>query len=277
MPAKQYTVLTTKDIIKMCFKSNLTGDYAFDPIVSELRPEFSRKLIGKVFDFCFEDGLKLSYEFGKNSVCMSKNSGEYREEYAEVLESSHEGVFLVHHMITSVNPFEGINLIIDLNTNLVSLIYDTIGNYAMTRDVKRNFHFGWIDEKPGTLHYETEEIVHKVIDWKYADNAIIHTAYVNVECVAFTSPPSPVIPGWDGFYPTFVPTRYTHIADDLVLTSMYAPYKSGLEVTMLMDLKKMKAVGCAFGFDACDKFCSYTFGAKGAYAQMGFIGRYTVE
>ena len=46
---------------------------------------------------------------------------------------------------------------------------------------------------------------------------------------------------------------------------------------MLIDLKKMRAVGAVFGFDSTDKFCSYTFGAKGAFAQFGFLGLYTVQ
>ena len=67
------------------------------------------------------------------------------------------------------------------------------------------------------------------------------------------------------------------IAEDLYLVSFDAPHACGMEVSMLMDLRKFRALGAAFGLDAEDRFCSYTFGAKGAYASLGFLGSYTVD
>ena len=80
-----------------------------------------------------------------------------------------------------------------------------------------------------------------------------------------------------GFLPTLNPARYVRIAEDLYLVSFYAPRASGMEVSMLIDLKALRALGAAFGLDSTDKFCSYTFGAKGAFAQLGFLGLYTVN
>ena len=276
MPFKKTTALTIKDIRDICFNAS-PADYTRDPMVSELRPRFTKKLRDQQFDFCFEDGGKISYQFDRFGLSWCEDGEEWNEEYAECLESTREGVFFVHHLRTHVNPFEAANLIIDTNTHLVTMIYDKIGKKSQTRDVKRVVRFGWYGEKPAELHASTEEVVGDVIDWKFADDIIIHTMYCNVECLAFISPAPAKAPGWEDYFPTFNPTKYVKIADNLYAISFYAPYACGMEVTMLMDLDKMRAVGAAFGLDSTDKFCSYTFGAKGAHAPLGFIGLYTVN
>lgn len=276
MPARRITALTTKDIQKLCFESTV-ADYSSNPIVSPLRPALSKKLAGSELTFCFEDGLQLNYQIGARSVNWQQDGGEWQEEYAECLESSQPGVFLLHHLRTHVNPYEAATLILDTNTCRVTLIYDRLGKKSATRDVNRTVHYGYWGEKPAQLHAVTEDLVGKTIDWKFADDAIIHMGYVNIQCCAFISPVPAALPGWKDYFATFNPARYIRITDNLIAMSFYAPYGSGMEVTMLMDLQNMRAVGACFGIDSTDKFCSCTFGAKGAYAQLGFIGRYTVE
>lgn len=276
MPKKNITVLTTKDIKNLCFLAS-KDEYTKDPIISELRPCFTKKLRDHQFDFEFENGTKISYVFDRFGLSWKENDGEWNEEYAECLESARDGVFLVHHLRTHTNPYEAATLIIDTNTSLVTMIYDKLGKKSANRDVNRVVHFGRYGNNAAALHSMTDEVVGKVIDWKFADNIIIHTLYANIDCCAFISPAPSAAPGWEDYFPTFNPTRYVKIAEDLYAISFYAPHACGMEVTMLMDLKKMTALGAAFGFDSTDKFCSYTFGAKGAYAELGFIGLYTVR
>ena len=276
MPARRITSLTIKDIQKLCFDATVAS-YRSNPIVSPLRPALSKALAGAALALTFEDGLQLGYQIGAQRVSWQQDGSEWHEEYAECLESTQPGVFLLHHLRTHVNPFEAATLILDTNTRRATLIYDRIGKKSATRDVNRTVHYGWWGEKPAQLHAVTEDLVGKVIDWKFADEAIIHMAYVNIQCCAFVSPAPAALPGWKDYFSTFNPTRYIRITDNLVAMSFYAPYGSGMEVTMLMDLQNMHAVGALFGIDSTDQFCSCTFGARGAYAQLGFIGRYTVE
>ena len=276
MPFKRTTVFTRKDIIELCVAAN-PEQYLRDPIISDLRPAFSKKLRAREFTFLFADGGKIDYRFDRFGVCWREEGEEWNEETAEVLESTREGVFLVHHLRTHVNPFEAATLVIDTNSNLVTMIYDKIGKASQTRDIDRKVRFGWFGEKPAQLQDLTDELIGKVIDWKYADDIIIHTLYCNVQCLAFISPLPAKAPGWEDYFPTFNPTKYIKIAEELYLVSFYAPHACGMEVSMLIDLKKMRAVGATFGFDSTDKFCSYTFGAKGAFAQLGFLGLYTVQ
>ena len=50
-----------------------------------------------------------------------------------------------------------------------------------------------------------------------------------------------------------------------------------MEGDMLMDLEHMTGVGSVFGIDNKDSLRSYTFGGRGAYADVAFVGHYTVE
>ena len=276
MPFKRTTVFTRKDIIELCVAAN-PEQYLRDPIISDLRPAFSKKLREREFTFLFADGGKIDYRFDRFGVCWREEGEEWNEETAEVLESTRDCVFLLHHLRTQVNPFEAASLVIDTNSNLVTMIYDKIGKASQTRDIDRKVRFGWFGEKPAQLQDLTDELIGKVIDWKYADDIIIHTLYCNVQCLAFISPLPAKAPGWEDYFPTFNPTKYIKIAEELYLDSFYAPHAGGMEVSMLIDLKKMRAVGATFGFDSTDKFCSYTFGAKGAFAQLGFLGLYAVN
>ncbi len=275
MPVKRATIFTKKDIEEICFAAS-SAEYTKDPVVSPLRPAFTKKLREKKFCFSFADGGRIEYRFDRFGLAW-REAGDWNEELADCLESTREGVFFVHHLRTHINPFEAATLVIDTNTRLVTMIYDKLGKASQTRDVDRDVRFGWWGEKPDELQHLTDELVDKVIDWKLADDILIHSIYCNVECLAFVSPAPAKAPGWADFFPTLNPARYARIAEDLYLVSFYAPRACGMEVSMLIDLKKMRALGAAFGIDATDKFCSYTFGAKGAYAQLGFLGLYTVN
>ena len=282
MPAKQITILTTKDIRERCYAA-APAEYAADPMISLLKPGPTKKLRGREFTFCFPEGQKLYYRFERDYLeWKEKQEDPWNEEYGECLESSRDGVFLIHHLRTHINPYEAATLILDTNTGLVTMIYDRLGKKSANRDVNRQVLSGFCEgEACGKdscePHQMTDDLVGKVIDWKMADDIIIHTYYCNVECLAFISPIPPKAPGWADYFKTFNPTKYIKIGEKLYAISFYAPWQCGMEVTMLMDLDKMRALGAAFGFDSTDKFSSYTFGAKGAYAELGFIGQYTVN
>ena len=275
MPYNRTTVFTVKDIRDLCFAAD-SAEYTKDPVVSSLRPPFPKKLRDQDFCFTFADGGRIEYRFDRFGLAW-REDGEWHEELAECFESTREGVFFVHHLRTHVNPFEAATLVIDTNARLVTMIYDKLGKASQTRDVNRVARFGFWGEKPAALQDFTEELVGKVIDWKFADDILVHTFYCNMQCLAFISPAPAKAPGWADFFPTFNPTRYVKIAEELYLISFYAPHACGMEVSMLIDLRTMRAVGASFGFDATDRFCSYTFGAKGAFAQLGFLGLYTVN
>ncbi len=276
MPYKKTTALTMHDLKARCFAAK-ESDYASDPVISPLRPRFTDKLRDKAFALEFTDGGKLYYRFDRFGLVWSEDGENWEEEKASCLESSRAGVSLVHHLRTHVLPYEAVTLIFDENTGRAVMVYDTFGKASGTRDVNRRVRIGWFGARPDALPEFSDELVGRVIDWKFADDIRIHTIYCNVQCLAFVSPAPEKAPGWADYFDTFNPTRYVKLAEELFLISFYAPFACGMEVSMLLDLRAMRALGAAFGFDSTDKFCSYTFGAKGAFAPMGFLGSYTAD
>ena len=277
MPYKRTTVFTRKDLIELCAAAD-PRDYTRDPVVSSLRPAFTRDLRDREFAVTFADGGSIRYRFDRFGLAWREPGGDWQEEACQCLASTRPGVYLVHHLRTHLLPYEAATLVIDEKARTFTMVCDRLGKASQTRDVDRAVRPGWFGgEKPDFLPETTEDLVGKVIDWKLSDAVYLHTIYCNSVCLAFGSPAPAEAPGWADFFATFNPTKYVKLGEGLYLTSFYAPWASGMEVTMLLDLDRMRALGAAFGFDSTDKFCSYTFGAKGAYAPMGFLGSFTVE
>ena len=278
MPRRVPTVLTMKDIIKICAKAT-PATLAQSGVISSLRPAFSSKLRGKTLQCTFDSGAAGEYRLStlENKLSWLDMDSVWHEEAYDCLESSVENVFLVHYLRTDTDLTEAVTLVLDMNTSLVTRVEGTLGTVLSNRDVKRKVESGYIgDRDPGTHHVKTDDMVGMILDWRFAQDVVIHAMYETVQCCAFVSPPPAAAPDWYDFFITFNPARYRKIADQLYLISFYAPGNSGMEAIMLMDLGRMRAVGAAFGIDITDTLRAYTFGAKGAYAPIGFIGCYTV-
>ena len=277
MPRQVPTVLTMADLRSIC-DAPRPDSYAVSGVISALRPVFSQSLQDSSLCFSLDSGEKRWYRFGETGLSYSADGLQFHKEYAECLESTAAGVYLIHHLRTDVNPCAAVTVVFDSKAGLVTLIEDRLGTVYANRDVCRNVQFGAL-EGVDTAHRHalTDELTGKVIDWKYAPGVVIHQLYENRSCCAFVSPPPAAAPDWKVFYATFNPTKYVKIRDGLYLLSLYAPGSSGMEVSMLMDLHAMRQVGAAFGIDLTDTLRSYTFGAAGAWADPAFVGRYTIE
>lgn len=175
-------------------------------------------------------------------------------------------------------PYAAATIVIDLPNASVTYVDMALGTVKSNRDVLRTVRFGTIgDAAADCVHALTDELTGVVMDWKFAEGAIIHQMYENWSCCEFVSPPPVDALEWREFFLTFNPTKYVKIQDKLYLISFFAPGSSGAAADMLMDLNTMTCVGSFFGIDNQDTLRSYTFGGRGAYADVAFIGRYTVE
>lgn len=277
MPRNVPTVLTGKDIETICFKAN-PATLAQSGAISVLRPAFTQTPGAAEYRCAFDGGSVSEYRFtAPGRLAWRENGGTWHEEACECLESSAGNVYLVHFLRTDVLPYGAVTLVLDRNTSLVTRVEDRLGTVHSNHDVKRKLEHGYFgNEDPAGRHAKTEELVGAILDWRFADDAVLHAMYETVQCCAFVSPPADAAPDWYGFFLSFNPTRYRKIAEKLYLVSFTAPGSSGMEANMLMDLRKMRAVGSVFGIDYTDTLRSYTFGARGAGAAIGFIGQYNV-
>lgn len=272
------TFLTTFDLRKICSAAS-ADTYTKSNLISYLRPRLSDALAGREFTFSFEDGSKLCYRFGKHYLEWS-DGGAFNEEYAECLESARKNVFLVHHLKTDTLPYKAATLVIDPDRASVTLVDMKFGTKHSNRDVNRTVKMGVIlgeGAPAASAHALTEDFTGVVMDWKYADDVRMHHMYENRSFCAFVSPPPPSVPEWKEFFITFNPTKYVKLADKLYLLSFCAPGSSGMEASMLIDMETMTCVGSVFGIDMEDALRCYTFGGKGAFADVGFVGNYTVQ
>jgi hypothetical protein len=277
LPRNIPTVLTMADLGAICNHPPVSS-YNVSGVISPLRPRFTSKLQGKAVCFSLDDGSKRWYKFERDALSFSTDGENFQQEYAESLESTVSGVFLIHHLHTDVVPCAASTLMLDTETALVTLVSDTLGTVYSNRDVNRKVLFGTLEGASGKEpHALTDDLTGRVIDWKYAQNVIVHQMYENRSCCAFVSPPPAAAPDWRVYFATFNPTKYVKIRKNLYLVSFYAPGSSGMEVTMLMDLDAMAQIGAAFGVDMTDTLRSYTFGGVGAWAEAAFRGRFTVE
>jgi hypothetical protein len=271
------TVLTMSDMRAICNNPS-PNVYAIGGAISASRPRFTQKLQGRQLCFAMDNGEKWQYNFETDGLSLSIDGQTCRKEYAQCLESAVSGVYLIHHLHTGVVPCSATTTVFDERESLVTLVSDTFATVHANRDVCRKVSFGALEGAPvKERHAVTDKMTGRVIDWKYANDIIIHQLYENKSCCAFVSPPPSSAPDWSVFFTTFNPTKYIRIRENLYLLSFYAPGSSGMEVSMLMDLDSMTQIGAAFGIDTTDTLRSYTFGAKGAWAEVAFIGRYTVE
>lgn len=277
MARKIPTVLTMPDLRSICNRPQ-PASYTVSGVISALKPKPAQGLSGLKLCFLMDSSEIRWYKFEENSLLYSTDGASYRREYAEWLESTVPGVYLIHHLHTEDSICSASTLVFDSKESLVTLISDTLGTAYSNRDVCRKVFFGELyGANVKRRHSLTDELTGKVIDWKYAPGVVIHQLYENRSCCAFVSPPPAAAPDWEPFFATFNPTKYVKIRENLYLLSFYAPGSSGMEVTMLMDLNAMTQIGAAFGIDMTDTLRSYTFGAAGAWADAAFVGRFNIE
>lgn len=275
MPRIVPTVLTMRDIRKLCGTASAAA-CAQSCLSSALRPAMDFSLAGQELRFFLDNGQALTYRFDRQQLAWS-SGGAFHEEYAECFSAGREGLYFVHHMKTDAVPYSAATLVIDLPHASVTYVDMTLGTVKSNRDVQRTVRFGTIGGAAACAHALTDELTGVVIDWMFAEDAIIHQMYENWSCCVFVSPPPAAMLEWSGFFLTFNPTKYVRVQDQLYLISFCAPGSTGAEADMLMDLNTMTCVGSFFGIDYQDALRSYTFGGRGAYAEPAFIGRYTVE
>lgn len=274
MARKVPTVLTMWDLRKICYEAE-PCTYATSTAIGPLKPRPSYDLTGLELHFIFEDESR-DYRFERERLFWSRDGQHWYEEFPEYLASTAKPVYLIHHLLSERDIKGASTLIVDLEKEAVTLIDMKIGTILSNRDVDRRILFGKFHN--GVIsHQLTNDLSGKSMDWMLTENFKIHQLYENWSCCAFVSPPPEEVPEWRDFFFTFNPTKYVRLRENLYLISFLAPGASGMEGCMLMDLKAMRAVGSVFGIDRQDILKSYTFGAQGAFAPVGFSGKYMVE
>lgn len=257
-----------KNICSNCEKAGKSG------IGEAVRGSFSEKLSGQILHLKFDDFVDLTYKIisGEEIIWSDSQSNEKRE-YAQILElDTAPGLFLVNHLRAGTFPLININLIVDLQTGLVTLIQVELGHSMRPRDVERTFHFGYIDRQntAGSTerHGYTTDLVGKIVDWYYDyDNQfVVKHFYMNNEHMAYLLLESHIKE--KGLLEA-AECDYIKIRENVYIMTWLEKGHQGMQGVALMDFAALHDVCSFFGINIGNNLDSYTFAAWGKHSNIG--------
>ena len=226
-------------------------------------PAYAEELVGRKFEFVFDEGFSCSYVFSDLHELIWNQDGEEKSEYYNAHESSRKGVYFVQHMIKNSRPVQSRTLIFDLNTNLVTLCHAQIGNGVEPREVAHEFFFGYVKTDapaPTARHGFTRDLIGKAITWTYRhDDFYVKHIYSSEYFYTYA-----MLKG-DGCWMASNPADFIKIADDLYIFSFLEERQVGTQAVFLMDLAKMHDVASFFSINPDRQLECYTTGAVGVW------------
>lgn len=186
----------------------------------------------------------------------------------------HNEVIFVHHIRDGVFPVTCVDLVMDLETNLATVVIANISeNEIYPRDVKHTIHFATINGNIAKTHSYSTDLVGKAILWEmpsYTNKPPIKHIYL-----------SPMYYGIymtrnDECYMTADPADYVKLKDNLYLISIIEKHRSGIQLTFVINTELVEDVVGHFGISAgneLDKIepkivCTMITGRKGRFVPM---------
>jgi hypothetical protein len=264
-------VYTAEEIKEFCRQTDFEKARTSD-LVSHFRPPFSEYFTGREMMFALDNGVRLSYRFtDAHTLCWSEDSEHYFEEYYESLESTTKNVFLVQHIRRTVMPYEGITMIIDTDTELVTLVRHCIGTEQNDINVSGEICFGYYGERKQARHSWTDELCGVVLDWKYSDHFVIRHEYISLD--AMLSPGEPTDDEEAYLFRKMLSASYVKIRNGLYIACFAEG--GGSQFCLLIDLIALRDVGAIFGIGE-KGISSYTIGAMAGRGSFGFTGEYAI-
>jgi len=229
------------------------------------KPEYCKELIGRKFDFLFDDFGDIHYEFKDLHELIWKTKKEEHSDYYMGHEFG-EGIYFIHHFVKGSNPAEIITLVADTTNGLVTMCHGRLGNEPEPREMAHDFYFGTIagyDSYPEEKHHFTSDMVGKAIEWTYCEDMqpikhIYSTEYYYTY----------VMRGEDSCWVASNPADFVKINDHLYIFSFIEERQAGIQGLFLINTDTLHDVGCFSGINGLNNFECYTVGAKGEWKGM---------
>ena len=257
------TPLSRKKVREICRRDSLGTPGG---IGESIRGNFSSGLDGQVLELLLDGPGKLRYEFlpgGRLRWSGARRSGE---EAAQILSlSSRPGLYLINHLRLETFPLENITLILDLETDLCTLILARLGGALRPRDVERTIHFGCILRNGHITekrHGYSDELVRRIVDWHYdrRNEFTVKHLYISPEHMVYYLFRSP---GPDRGLVETAECAYVKVREGVYIMSWLEKGHQGMQGVALMDMETMTDVGSFFGISIKDTLDNYTFAAFG--------------
>lgn len=257
-------------------------------MLSVFRPPLCFELAGKQFFMEFDDGYDRIANFKDRKTLCFGVEGEEKDFPYECLKIA-DKLYYVNFEDPTMEPRTGITLVVDLQTELVTMALGRVGTNPKFPGIPSiSYVFGAIRREDGTIshtrHGYTTELMGKSISWNYGYFDIAHV-YATEHYYRITFSPrglarvykgrpemrssskmSYVDPG-DTYEDYFTPIK---IRDRIYLVGIIEDTKArkignGNSILVLMNLDEMHDVGRSFGSNREGGTGNNTLGAFGVW------------
>lgn len=247
--------------------NRLTGKEPSFEGLSQWLGAFCYELAGKAFHLVMDNGYEYLLRFTDGTTLMWAEKGkDFVSEHYECVKGE-ETVYFVNVEMSHTDLRTGISLILDTETNLVTMAIVKQGtNPKFPTLITQEFVFGAIkmdgEDLPFKRHGYTSDLVGTRIHWAYhSDFALTHVYYdpnfiraTNFEVPGMSDapPPSPEVLAQMRENPYDEPCAYIKIRNGLYLISFIEQHlvlrgKIGNNMMLLVDTKRLHDVGRSFG------------------------------
>jgi hypothetical protein len=246
-----YTKLSSADITSKLSKAG--GPVSRSPL--------SDVLTGKSIRIDTDKGLKLGYSFrGPNRLTVSENGGAAMETGYGALALGRIVVFT--HLVPGTQ--RGYGVVVDQDTNLVTVFELWFSGYEDNREVQREIHYGYVEQPgrapPQARHAPSNRMEGHGYHWTQ-DNGIETLEYypsaVYSHFVELTR-----LGGELGFC---APSDFIKIDTDFFIYTRTECEFSGIFTLYVIDLNQVEQAGMRLGFNADDALEYYVFRGKGEW------------
>jgi hypothetical protein len=245
-----YTKLTERQITE-----KLTAAAAGPQSVSPL----SDVLAGRSIRIVTDDGPVLGYAFASsNRLSLAENDGAAVETGYGALTLGN--VIFFSHMVPGTQ--RGYNVVIDHDTNLVTVFDVWFSGFEDNREVQREIFYGYVarngQEPPAARHGITNRLEGNGFYWKQDNGTETLEFYPSVMYSNFVD-----LTRFGGELSYCGPSDYVKINDHLYVYSRVEAEFSGTMTLYALDVRRAEQVGVRLGFDETDALEYYVFTGQG--------------
>jgi hypothetical protein len=158
----------------------------------------------------------------------------------------------------------GYHVVVDQDTNLVTVFEVWFSGYLDNREVQREVYFGYVDapgrEAPQARHTPTNRIEGKGFYWKQDTGVETLELYPSTFYSNFVE-----LTRFGGELSFCAPSDYVKINDEIYVYSRVECEFSGVMTLYVLDVNRVEQAGVRLGFDARDALEYYVFTGSGEW------------
>jgi hypothetical protein len=216
-------------------------------------------LAGKSLKILTDNGPALSYSFKNRDTLALAEEGKTAVECGYGALTLTPVVFF-SHMVPKTQ--KGYNVIVDLDTNLATVIEIWFSGYKDNREVQREIYYGYIEtegaDTPKERHHLTNRVEGKGFHWIQDRGIETLEFYPSVIYSSFVE-----LTRFGGELTFCAPSDYVMINDHMFVYDRVECEFSGILTMYVVDLFDIKQVGVRLGFDEKDALEYHMFRGTG--------------